>query len=157
MQDGRGAAVDPARAQAVALTAVDATRQARRIATGCGELDRVLGGGLVAGSAILLGGDPGIGKSTLALQLAGGVAAAKRGVLYVAGEEAPAQVRLRAERLALDGQRILVLAATDIPSIGAAIKRHTPAVVIVDSVQTVYTPRVESAPGSVAQLRESSA
>jgi len=151
----------PARAarddRVVALAEVDAARQSRRVPTSSGELDRVLGGGLVTGSAVLLGGDPGIGKSTLALQLAGGVARAGAAVLYVAGEEAPAQVRLRAERLGLDGEHVLVLAATDTPSIAAAIDEHRPAVVIVDSVQTVYTPRVESAPGSVSQVREASA
>jgi DNA repair protein RadA/Sms len=118
----------------------------------------VLGGGLVPGSAVLVGGDPGIGKSTIALQLAGGVAAsAKRAVLYVAGEEAPAQVKLRAARLGIGGEGILVLAATDTPAIVAAIREHSPIVAIIDSVQTVYTPRIESAPGSVGQLREATA
>jgi DNA repair protein RadA/Sms len=141
------------------LADVEPAADGARIATGSGELDRVLGGGLVRGSAVLLGGDPGIGKSTIALQLAGGIAAgAKRGaVLYVAGEEAPAQVKLRAERLGVDGSGILVLAATDTPGIVAAIGEHEPEVAVIDSVQTVHTPRIESAPGSVGQLREATA
>jgi DNA repair protein RadA/Sms len=141
------------------LSEVEQAADGARISTGSAELDRVLGGGLVRGSAVLLGGDPGIGKSTIALQLAGGVGKAGRGasVLYVAGEEAPAQVKLRAERLGVDGSRILVLAATDTPGIVAAIAEHTPAVAVIDSVQTVHTPRVESAPGSVGQLREATA
>jgi DNA repair protein RadA/Sms len=129
-----------------------------RLHTGSAELDRVLGGGLVAGSAVLLGGDPGIGKSTIALQLAGGVATrSKRAVLYVAGEEAASQVKLRASRLDVSGDGILVLAATDTPAIAAALRAHAPAAAIIDSVQTVHTPRIESAPGSVAQLREATA
>jgi len=140
------------------LSEVDQPGDGGRAHTRSGELDRVLGGGLVAGSAVLLGGDPGIGKSTLALQLAGGVAAsARRVVLYVAGEEAPAQVKLRAVRLGIGGEGILVLGATDTPAIAAAIREHSPVVAIIDSVQTVHTPRIESAPGSVGQLREATA
>jgi DNA repair protein RadA/Sms len=140
------------------LSDVEQPGEGGRAHTGSGELDRVLGGGLVAGSAVLLGGDPGIGKSTIALQLAGGVAASsKRAVLYVAGEEAPAQVKLRAARLGIEGEGILVLAATDTPAIVAAIREHGPIVAIIDSVQTVHTPRIESAPGSVGQLREATA
>ena len=154
----------PRRTAAVAAPAVERLSDVEhsgdggRARTGSGELDRVLGGGLVPGSAVLLGGDPGIGKSTIALQLAGGVAAsAKRAVLYVAGEEAPAQVKLRASRLGIAGDGILVLAATDTPAIVAAIREHAPTVAIIDSVQTVHTPRIESAPGSVGQLREATA
>ncbi len=154
----------PRRAQTVAapdverLSDVEGPADGARLSSGSEELDRVLGGGLVAGSAVLLGGDPGIGKSTIALQLAGGVAArSKRAVLYVTGEEAAAQVKLRAARLGVSTDGILALAATDTPSIAAAIGAHSPAVAIVDSVQSVYTPRIESAPGSVAQLREATA
>jgi DNA repair protein RadA/Sms len=140
------------------LNEVEEPADGARMPSGSAELDRVLGGGLVTGSTVLLGGDPGIGKSTIALQLAGGVTSrTKRPVLYVAGEEAASQVKLRASRIGVDGDGILVLAATDTPSIAAAIGAHAPAAAIVDSVQTVYTPRVESAPGSVAQLREATA
>ncbi len=150
------AAGGPAAERAVALVEVDAERDAARLATGSGELDRVLGGGMVGGSAVLLGGDPGIGKSTLSLQLAGGAAAAGP-VLYVAGEEAPAQVRLRAQRLGIDSPSILVLAATRTDAILAAMREHKPVLSIVDSIQTVHTQRVESAPGSVTQVREAGA
>lgn len=146
----------PGAAAVVALGEVDAERDAARMATGSGELDRVLGGGMVGGSAVLLGGDPGIGKSTLALQLAQGAAAAGP-VLYVAGEEAPAQVRLRAQRLGIDAPSILVLAATRTDTVLAAMRKHRPVLAIVDSVQTVHTPRIESAPGSVSQVREAGA
>lgn len=142
----------------VPLSDVDGGGEAARIPTGTAELDRVLGGGLVPGSAVLVGGDPGIGKSTIALQLADGVAARDGArVLYVAGEEAAAQVRLRAERLGATCEDILVLAATDTPGIVAAMREYKPAVAVIDSVQTVHTPRVESAPGSVSQLREAAA
>ena len=141
----------------VALRDVDVGGDSARIPTGQRELDRVLGGGLVGGSTVLLGGDPGIGKSTIALQLAAGVASAQRPVLYVAGEEAGAQIRLRAERLEVPIDQIFVLGATDTPSIIAAVAKHRPAVVIVDSIQTIHTDRVESAPGSVSQLREAGA
>lgn len=154
----------PRRVTAVAAPAVERLSDVEqqgdggRARTGSGELDRVLGGGLVPGSAVLVGGDPGIGKSTIALQLAAGVASSsRRVVLYVAGEEAPAQVKLRAARLGIAGEGILVLAATDTPAIVAAIREHSPVVAIIDSVQTVHTPRIESAPGSVGQLREATA
>jgi DNA repair protein RadA/Sms len=143
--------------EATPLAEVDAERDGKRLTTGIAELDRVLGGGVVAGSAVLLGGDPGIGKSTLALELAGALARGGASVLYVAGEEAPAQIRLRAERLGVSATGVLVLAATGTPDIASAIATHAPVLAIVDSVQTVHTPRVESAPGSVSQLREASA
>ncbi len=144
-------------AEPLPLEQVAPAAAGERLETGIGELDRVLGGGLVAGSTVLLGGDPGIGKSTLALQLARGVAARGRAVLYVCGEEAPAQVRLRAERLGAVVGGVLALPATETAAIVRAIEEHEPAVAVVDSVQTVYTARVDSAPGSVAQLRESAA
>jgi DNA repair protein RadA/Sms len=157
-------APSPRRTQTVAspelarLADIEEPSEGGRLKTGTAELDRVLGGGLVAGSAVLLGGDPGIGKSTIALQLAGGVASlGRQTVLYVAGEEAPSQVKLRASRLEIHSDGVLVLAVTDTPAIAAAIREHRPAVAVIDSIQTVHTPRVESAPGSVAQLREATA
>ena len=141
----------------VALADVESSGATTRLTTAIGELDRVLGAGLVPGSVVLLGGDPGIGKSTLALQAAAGVAQGGGRVLYVAGEEAPAQIVLRAQRLGIDSDRIMVLAATEVGAIAAGVTEAQPALVIVDSIQTVYTQRVESAPGSVAQLREAGA
>lgn len=139
------------------LLEVEADGDALRCPSSIGELDRVLGGGLVAGSAVLLGGDPGIGKSTLALQLAAGLARAGHGVLYVAGEEAATQVRLRAERLGAGAEGISVLSATSVDAIAEVLGEMRPRLAVIDSIQTVYTSRVDSAPGSVTQLREASA
>ena len=139
------------------LASIEGDAAGERIATGIGELDRVLGGGLVGGSAVLVGGEPGVGKSTLAIQFAAGLAARGHAVLYVSGEEAALQVRRRAERLSLGLGGILVLADIDVDAVLRAMRDVRPAAVIVDSVQTVRTSRVESAPGSVAQLREATA
>jgi DNA repair protein RadA/Sms len=128
-----------------------------RLATALAELDRVLGGGLVPGSAVLLGGEPGIGKSTLALQVAAAAARGERAVLYVSGEESPEQIRLRASRLPALPEALLVLAETRVEAIAEAWRAHAPALVLVDSIQTVQSERVESAAGSVAQVRESAA
>ncbi len=128
-----------------------------RFASGIRELDRVLGGGIVPGAVLLLGGEPGVGKSTLALQLAAEARGAGRTVLYVCGEESPEQVRLRAERLPGDPAEVLVIAETRVEAIGAAWREAKPELVIIDSIQTMRTDRVESAPGSVAQVRECAA
>lgn len=142
-------------AKVVPLRDVDASA-APRVATGIGELDRVLGGGLVPGSVVLLGGEPGVGKSTLALQLARAIAEGAP-VLYVTGEESLEQVRLRAERLGEISPRLLALAETRVEALAEAWREAWPRLVLVDSIQTLRTDRVESAPGSVAQVRESAA
>jgi DNA repair protein RadA/Sms len=121
------------------------------------ELNRVLGGGFVPGSLVLLGGDPGIGKSTLVLQAATDIARTGASVLYVSGEESAEQIKLRADRTALDHNTLLVLTETDISAVLAAAERVRPALLIVDSIQTMSTPELESAPGSVSQVRESAA
>lgn len=128
--------------------------QAPRLPSGIEELDRVLGGGLVPGSVVLLAGEPGIGKSTLALQLAAALPDSAR-VLYVAGEESPEQIRLRADRLPALPANLAVLAETRVEKLAGPWRELDPAVVVVDSVQTLRSARVESAPGSVAQVRES--
>jgi DNA repair protein RadA/Sms len=129
---------------------------APRIPTGVGELDRVLGGGLVPGSVVLLAGEPGVGKSTLALQLAAGVR--ERGpVLYVSGEESPEQLRLRADRLDPAPEDMWVLSETRVEALAEPWRERDPVLVLVDSVQTLHTDRLDSAPGSVAQVRESAA
>ena len=154
----RALAVDEAPAEpakARRLIEIDA-EGAPRLATGIDELDRVLGGGLVPGSVVLLAGEPGIGKSTLALQLAAGVQATGP-VLYVAGEESPEQIRLRADRLPALPDKLVVLPETRVESLAAPWRETAPALVLVDSVQTLSSERVESAPGSVAQVRESAA
>jgi DNA repair protein RadA/Sms len=131
--------------------------QEPRIATGRGELDRVLGGGLVPGSLVLVGGEPGVGKSTLLCQVCNVLANTGRTVLYVSGEESATQIKLRAQRLGVTSPKVLVLAENDLDAIlGAAGETH-PQAVVIDSIQTVYTPALPSAPGSVAQVRESTA
>jgi DNA repair protein RadA/Sms len=131
-----------------------------RVDSGISELDRVLGGGFVPGSVVLLGGEPGVGKSTLALQLAASMEAGQkeRGrVLYISGEESPEQIRLRAERLPDPGSGISLLSETRIEAFAPAWREIAPRLVVIDSIQTMRTSRVESAPGSVAQVRESAA
>jgi DNA repair protein RadA/Sms len=125
-----------------------------RLATGIGELDRVLGGGLVPGSLVLIGGSPGIGKSTLTSTALGNLAAAGRKVLYVSGEESAAQVRLRAERLGDAALTVPVVAETDADSVLATIEAERPQVCVVDSVQVMYDPALSGSPGSVGQVRE---
>ena len=122
--------------------------------TGMGELDRVLGGGLVQGSVVLLSGEPGIGKSTLLMQISHTLAARRR-VLYVSGEESRGQLKLRAERLGVSGDDFYLLTETAIDGIIGECERLRPDVIIVDSIQTVYSDRLNSAPGSVTQVRES--
>jgi len=128
-----------------------------RIGSGSGELDRVLGGGFVPGSVVLLGGDPGIGKSTLALQVAGRLAASGRSVLYVSGEESAEQIRLRAERLPGIGGALQILTTTRVEALAEPWQALAPSLVLVDSIQTIQTETIESAAGSVAQVRESAA
>jgi DNA repair protein RadA/Sms len=127
---------------------------AERIKTGMAELDRVLGGGVVAGSLVLIGGDPGIGKSTLLLQASRALAGAGGPVLYVSGEESAAQVKLRADRLGLAAPDLYLLAETALEVVEAQVARVGPRALIVDSIQTVYLSDLESAPGSVSQVRE---
>ncbi len=132
------------------LSDVQGERLVRR-SSGVGEVDRVLGGGIVPGSVILLGGDPGIGKSTLLLQVAAHVEGV---VLYVSGEESPEQIKLRSERLGAEADAVHVLAATNVDSIAAQIENEKPALVIIDSIQTMYDPAFPSTPGSIVQVRE---
>jgi DNA repair protein RadA/Sms len=126
-----------------------------RLPFGVPELDRVLGGGIVAGSLVLIGGDPGIGKSTLLLQAAALLGEAGRPVLYIAGEESASQVKLRAARLGLAGAGLYVTAETNIEAALAQSEAIQPALVVVDSIQTVHSETAEQAPGSIAQLRQS--
>lgn len=125
-----------------------------RTSTGIGELDRVLGGGVVPGSLILIGGDPGVGKSTLVFQASRALAEAGAPVLYVSGEESVAQVKLRADRLGISPRGLYLLAENDLDAIEAHADRLKPKVLVVDSIQTVYLSDLESAPGSVGQVRE---
>jgi len=132
------------------------TESAARVETGLAELDRVTGGGFVMGSAVLVGGDPGIGKSTLLLQAAAALAEKGKRVIYVSGEEAVAQVRLRAQRLGLGDRDVSLASETNVEIILATLQQGpAPDLVIIDSIQTLWTDRVESAPGTVTQVRTS--
>lgn len=126
----------------------------QRIRTGMSECDYVLGGGVVPGSLVLVGGDPGIGKSTLLLQLSQSIAASGKKVLYVSGEESAAQIKLRAERLGTTHTELYVLAETDLDIAVQSVENLRPDFLIIDSIQTVFRPDLTSAPGSVAQVRE---
>lgn len=141
--------------EVVALSAVD-LQEARRLPTGYQELDRVLGGGLTVGSIVLLGGAPGIGKSTLLLAALCHLSQQQK-VLYVTGEESLGQVSLRAHRLGLSQHQLLLLAETDVEKILEKMRSVKPAIVVIDSIQTLFSPELSAAPGSVSQVRESAA
>jgi DNA repair protein RadA/Sms len=145
-----------AKSQPVATLSEIEASDVDRQPTGIDELDRVLGGGIVAGGVVLIGGDPGIGKSTLLLQALDTLSRTMP-ALYVTGEESGAQVALRSRRLGLDGSRVRVLAEINLEKIVATIDVEQPAVCVIDSIQTVYSEQLSSAPGSVAQVRECAA
>jgi DNA repair protein RadA/Sms len=126
-----------------------------RLCCGIAEFDRVLGGGLVPGSLVLVGGNPGIGKSTLLLQVTNQLAKAGGPILYVSGEESPRQIRLRGSRMKVNADELLILAETSLENILTHVHRVKPRVLVVDSIQTVFTAALESSPGSVSQVRES--
>ena len=128
--------------------------ESERISSGIGELDRVLGGGIVRGSLVLIGGDPGIGKSTLLLQVTRNLTKSGHKVLYVSGEESLRQIKMRADRLGTDFDTLKILCETNLSDIGEAIKAESPETVVIDSIQTMYKEDVSSAPGSVSQVRE---
>jgi DNA repair protein RadA/Sms len=140
---------------AVSLDAVP-TRELERLSTGIGELDRVLGGGLVAGQVVLIGGDPGIGKSTLLLQVLSSMGGTSK-TLYISGEESAEQIALRARRLVLDARPVHLIAEIQLERIAAALDAQRPVVAVVDSIQTLWSEALQSAPGSVAQVRECAA
>lgn len=125
-----------------------------RISSGMEEFDRVLGGGIIKGSLVLVGGDPGIGKSTLLLQMCRELVNQTRKVLYISGEESQSQIKMRAERLGVFGGELLLLCETDLDLIEEAIEKHNPEVVVIDSIQTMFRDEVSAAPGSVSQVRE---
>jgi DNA repair protein RadA/Sms len=137
----------------IPLTEIDGTPEDRRL-IGIGELDGVLGGGLLTGMAVLIGGEPGIGKSTLMLQAAGKLAAAGANTLYVSGEESAQQVRMRSRRLETPSERVYLLCTTDAEQVRAALDEIQPALVVIDSIQSVAMPGIDNSPGSVTQLRE---
>ncbi len=137
---------------AIPLSDIDAA-EGFRIGTGSAELDRVLGGGIVPASMVLVGGDPGIGKSTLILQVCSKIASQKR-VLYVSGEESIQQIKLRADRIGLACHHLYMISETSLERIEAVLERDKPELVVIDSIQTMYSGKLNSAPGSVSQVRE---
>ncbi|WP_428029610.1 DNA repair protein RadA [Ancylobacter sp.] len=145
------------RGRLIALESLAGTSEdAPRVQVGISELDRVAGGGIVPGSVLLIGGDPGIGKSTLLIQASAALATAGHRIIYVSGEEAVAQVRLRAERLGLAGAPVELAAETNVEDIVATLSEgRRPVLVVIDSIQTMWTDTVESAPGTVTQVRSS--
>ena len=135
------------------LVAIDPTAEARwRVPVG--ELDRVLGGGLVPGSVTLIGGEPGIGKSTLLLQVAAALAKERGRVVYVSGEETLSQIKLRARRLGISGEQLFLLSENNLDNITSQLDNLKPTVAVIDSIQSVYAPDVESTPGSISQVRD---
>ena len=142
------------KAKVTKLKDIETTKE-ERIRTKIGELDRVLGGGIVPGSMILVGGDPGIGKSTLLLQVCKHLADDERKILYVSGEESLQQIKIRAERIGKFTDSLFLLCETNLDIIGEIVKREMPEIVVIDSIQTMYNENVASAPGSVSQVRES--
>ena len=138
----------------VSLSQIDMKEESRMI-TGIGELDRVLGGGIVPGSLTLVGGDPGIGKSTLLLQVCRQLSLNGKSVLYISGEESLRQIKLRAIRIGQFNEKLQLLCETNLAAIHEVIKREKPQVAVIDSIQTMFNEEVSSAPGSVSQVRES--
>ncbi len=138
------------------LEDVDADDAHIRIKTGIEELDRVLGGGIVQGAGMLIGGEPGAGKSTLLLQICGNICDRYK-VIYISGEESVNQIKLRANRLGIDGKNIAIASETDVLSICQSIEEYAPDVMVIDSIQTMNYSEISSSPGSVSQVRESTA
>lgn len=151
--DSEGHKLKPSKNKPKTFAQIDAVSELR-ISALDGELNRVLGGGIVSGSLVLLGGEPGIGKSTLLLQMA---VKSKQKVLYLSGEESESQIKMRAERIGIQNQECYILSATNIQSIFQVIKELQPQIVIIDSIQTLYTNYIDSAPGSISQIRECAA
>lgn len=150
---GRPFAMKAASARATPIGEIEVVGEDRRL-TRIGEFDRVLGGGVIPGSVMLIGGDPGIGKTTLLLQALPRLASQREPVLYVSGEESPRQIKMRGQRLGIDHHGLLILSETSLEKILKAMQELQPAAAVVDSIQTVYTEQLTSAPGSISQVQE---
>lgn len=155
-KSGRGSKSPGERKEPVMLKDITGTSE-ERISSGIGEFDRVLGGGIVKGSLVLIGGDPGIGKSTLLLQVTRNLTKGLHNILYVSGEESLRQIKMRADRLGNDFENMEVLCETNLDDIAETIRRSKPEAVVIDSIQTMYKEDISSAPGSVSQVREATA
>lgn len=151
---GKGKVQDNDSAKSTPLSEIE-TKEDKRVSTNINELDRVLGGGIVQGSLVLVGGDPGIGKSTLLLQVCRNLSLQKIKVLYISGEESLQQIKIRAERIGTFDDSLSLLCETNLDTIQKVIDREKPQIVVIDSIQTMYNEDVASAPGSVSQVRES--
>ena len=154
---GFGASADRLRRAAPTVLSQVTVREEDRLVTGIGELDRVLGGGIVQGSLTLVGGDPGIGKSTLLLQVCRNLSRQGRTVLYISGEESLVQIKMRADRIGEFSEKMLLLCETNLADIAEIIRSDPPEAVVIDSIQTMYNENVSAAPGAVSQVRESTA
>jgi DNA repair protein RadA/Sms len=152
-QNGRTSTTSFRDVKPIPYSEIESQDHARQV-TGIGEFDRVLGGGIVAGSLVLIGGSPGIGKSTIVLQMADKLVSSGLKVLYISGEESERQIKMRGERLGISAENLFLLPETNLEKIISESERLQPDVLIVDSVQTVFSERIESAPGSVSQVRE---
>ena len=150
---GRPVAMKMAQAKATPIAEIEVVGEDRRL-TQISEFDRVLGGGVIPGAVILIGGDPGIGKTTLLLQALPRLASKAAPVLYVSGEESPRQIKMRGQRLGIEHPNLLILAETSLEQILKAVQEIQPAALVVDSIQTVYTEQITSAPGSISQVQE---
>src|SRR2546422_2897179 len=160
MQEGRSPEVGKGRPGAVGgpsrplpLTEIESGLESRLL-THVGEFDRILGGGVVQGSVVLIGGDPGIGKTTLLLQILPRLAQPPERVLYVSGEESPRQIKMRCERLGIDSETLLIYPETNLEDILKTTQTVAPAALVVDSIQTTFTSLLTSAPGSISQVQE---
>src|SRR5512147_3206211 len=150
---GRPVEMKTAQAKATPIAEIEVVGEDRRL-TRISEFDRVLGGGVIPGAVILIGGDPGIGKTTLLLQALPRLASKEEPVLYVSGEESPRQIKMRGQRLGVEHPNLLILAETSLEQILKAVHEIQPAALVVDSIQTVYTEQITSAPGSISQVQE---
>jgi len=150
---GRRAVLPDTASKPTPIDAIEVVGE-HRLRTGIGEFDRVLGGGVVPGSVVLIGGDPGIGKTTLLLQALPRFVSSGERVLYVSGEESPRQMKMRGERLGIHSSSLYILAETSLEEILKAVQDLQPAAIVVDSIQTVYTDQITSAPGSISQVQE---
>ena len=145
--------IDKSSSRPVNINSIE-TKEEERFSTCIDELDRVLGGGIVKGSLVLVGGDPGIGKSTLLIQVSSNVANSGKKVLYISGEESQSQIKMRAHRLGVNTDNLLIFSENNLSIIEAYLDNINPDLIIVDSIQTVYSPEISSAPGTVSQIKE---
>ena len=145
--------IDKGSAKPISINSIE-TKEEERFTTQIKELDRVLGGGIVKGSLVLVGGDPGIGKSTLLIQVSSNVSNSGKKVLYISGEESESQIKMRARRLGINSENLYIFAENNLSIIEAHLENINPNLIILDSIQTVYSPEISSAPGTVSQIKE---